>query len=80
MNQKLRDIGGFETRRVATEAAMREGILGLKFNTLRELRAEHAAPSAIGRRSLSPTYICCIGSENIASVQVPQLERGVPRR
>src|SRR5688572_14149024 len=44
MRQKLSDPGAFETRRVATEAAMLEDILRVEFNTLGELRAEHAAP------------------------------------
>ena len=44
MRQKLSDPAAFETRRVATEAAMLKNILDFEFNTLGELRSEHAAP------------------------------------
>jgi len=41
MRQKVSDPGAFDTRRVATEAAMLEDILDFEFNTLGELRSEN---------------------------------------
>ena len=50
MRQKLSDPGAFETRRVATEAAMREDIPCIEFNILGELEL---SMRTIDRRSLS---------------------------